>query len=105
MRTFPVRTYSSTSTGSVRYAHSAQYGHCRSAYSTSVTLAAGSPRTAPAWGSPAKELADALLAGTDSPPEPTRLAAISEPERTTTAASRNASRRPPRSVLNATSFP
>src|SRR5215831_2274648 len=52
-RTRPLRTYSDTIVGSAARAHWAQYGHCRSAYSTSVTAARGLPSAAPCCGMPA----------------------------------------------------
>jgi hypothetical protein len=86
IRSFPVRTYSSTRIGSVPRAHSAQYGHWRSAYSTSVTGAFGSPSAAPDCGIPAKELCGTAAGRVSATPEPMRLAAIRAAERTTTAA-------------------
>src|SRR4051812_41471000 len=53
-RTRLVRTYSRTRTASAPRAHSPQYGHWTSAYSTSVTGAFGEPSAFPCCGIPAR---------------------------------------------------
>src|SRR5439155_17901460 len=76
--TSPERTYSDTSAGSVSRANAPQYGHCRSAYSTSVSGACGEPRTLPRWGMPAKSVGCARgAAGLRLPPPENWLAVIS----------------------------
>ena len=112
MRTFPVRTYSSTSTGRVCVdrpgaVRTLQVGvldqrDLRIRVTEGRPLLGGSRRAS----SRRAGLAGAVITGADSPREATRLAAYcSAPERTATAASRIASRRLSSRVLNGTSSP
>jgi hypothetical protein len=75
-RTRPVRTYFETNPGSVRRAHSPQYGHCRWPYSTTVIGARGLPSAAPCWGMPPKSEVRGGREGVRRPTAPTWLATI-----------------------------
>src|SRR5262245_11007787 len=68
--------YRSTIPGKVESAYCRQPGHCRSAYSMSVTFALGSPRIAPSCGMSVKSI---VGVSTGAPP------LSSEPARKTTA--------------------
>ena len=63
--TLPGRTYSRTSVGKNSSVYSRQAGHCGSAYSISVTFAAGLPRTRPACGMPARSTTGFAVGGAE----------------------------------------